>query len=82
MRFWNVGWKLLYAYKLLISSALRLYTRRDIVHEKPTFMSLHEVWKAAADSPFQPAVSKDYQLTVGFTLLLIGIYEPAILDIG
>lgn len=36
-------------------------------------MSLHEVWKAAADSPFQPVISKDNQLYVGFTLLVIGV---------
>ena len=36
-------------------------------------MSLHEVWKAAADKPFQPAVSKDNQLYLGFTLLVIGV---------
>jgi hypothetical protein len=35
-------------------------------------MSLHEVWQAAAGSPFEPAVSKDNQLYVGFALLLIG----------
>ena len=35
-------------------------------------MSLHEVWEAAAGNPFSPTVSKDYQLAVGFTLLLIG----------
>lgn len=36
-------------------------------------MSLYEIWEAAASSPFTPAVSKDSQLTVGFTLLLIGV---------
>lgn len=36
-------------------------------------MSLNEVWEAAAGSPFTAAVSKDYQLTVGFTLLLTGV---------
>ena len=35
-------------------------------------MSLHEVWLAAADSPFQPTISKDSQLIVGLTLILIG----------
>ncbi len=35
-------------------------------------MSLNEVWEAAAGSPFHPAVSKDSQFLVAFTLLLIG----------
>lgn len=37
-------------------------------------MSLHEVWEAAAGSPFSPTVSKDYQLTIGFTLLITGVF--------
>ena len=36
-------------------------------------MSLYEVWEAAVSSPFTPSVSKDNQLTVGFTLLIIGV---------
>ena len=36
-------------------------------------MSLHEVWEAAAGNPFQPSVSKDYQFTLGFSLLLAGV---------
>lgn len=36
-------------------------------------MSLLEVWEAAAGSPFQPTVSKENQLTLGFSLLLMGI---------
>ncbi|EXJ83570.1 hypothetical protein A1O1_07193 [Capronia coronata CBS 617.96] len=36
-------------------------------------MSLYEVWQAAASSPFQPAVGKDSQLTVGLSLLLVGL---------
>lgn len=36
-------------------------------------MSLREVWEAAAGSPFTPTVSKDYQLTLGFTLLLTAV---------
>jgi hypothetical protein len=35
-------------------------------------MSLHEVWQAVSGSPFSPAVSKDNQLLLGLTLLLIG----------
>jgi hypothetical protein len=35
-------------------------------------MSLHEVWKAAASSPFEPSVGKSSQLYVGFILLLLG----------
>lgn len=36
-------------------------------------MSLHEVWKAAASSPFEPAIGKDSQLYVGFLLLIVGM---------
>ena len=36
-------------------------------------MSLHEVWEAAAGNPFQPSISKNYQFTVGFSLLLAGV---------
>ncbi|KAK7218085.1 hypothetical protein V2G26_006088 [Clonostachys chloroleuca] len=35
--------------------------------------SLHEVWQAAAGSPFLPTISKESQFTVGFLLLLIGV---------
>jgi cell cycle checkpoint protein len=34
--------------------------------------SLHEVWQAAAGSPFFPAVSKGSQFWVGFLLTLLG----------
>ncbi|KAH7273404.1 hypothetical protein FSOLCH5_001714 [Fusarium solani] len=34
--------------------------------------SLHEVWQAAATSPFFPAVNKGSQFWVGFLLLLLG----------
>ncbi|PNY23916.1 Uncharacterized protein TCAP_06143 [Tolypocladium capitatum] len=35
--------------------------------------SLHEVWQAAAGSPFLPTVGKGSQFLVGFVLLLIGL---------
>jgi cell cycle checkpoint protein len=35
--------------------------------------SLHEVWQAAAGSPFLPTIGKESQFTVGFLLLLIGV---------
>lgn len=35
-------------------------------------MSLNEVWEGAAGNPFNPAVSKERQFFVGFTLLLTG----------
>ena len=35
-------------------------------------MSLNEVWDAAAGSPFYPAVSKERQFLVGFSLLVTG----------
>lgn len=36
-------------------------------------MSLYEIWEAAASSPFNPSVSKDNQLNIGFILLIIGV---------
>lgn len=36
-------------------------------------MSLREVWDLAAGSPFEPAIGKNSQLTVGMTLVFIGI---------
>jgi len=35
--------------------------------------SLHEVWQAAAGSPFLPTVGKGSQFLVGFILLLLGL---------
>ncbi|KAI9835438.1 MAG: hypothetical protein M1819_002356 [Sarea resinae] len=35
--------------------------------------SLNDVWEAAAGNPFQPAVSKDSQVLVGFSLLLTAL---------
>jgi len=34
--------------------------------------SLHEVWQAAAGSPFLPAIGKGSQFLVAFVLLLLG----------
>ncbi|KAL2125401.1 hypothetical protein VTJ04DRAFT_1766 [Mycothermus thermophilus] len=34
--------------------------------------SLHEVWQAAAGSPFVPTVGKDNQFLVAIVLLLLG----------
>jgi cell cycle checkpoint protein len=36
--------------------------------------SLHEVWQAAAGSPFFPTVNKDTQFTLAFALLLVGFF--------
>jgi hypothetical protein len=36
--------------------------------------SLHEVWQAAAGSPFLPTIDKSNQFFVGFTLLLLGLF--------
>lgn len=36
--------------------------------------SLHEVWQAAAGSPFFPTVDKDTQFTLAFALLLVGFF--------
>lgn len=35
--------------------------------------SLHEVWQAAAGSPFLPTVGKNSQFLVGFVLTLVGV---------
>ncbi|KAI9816957.1 MAG: ssDNA endodeoxyribonuclease [Thelocarpon impressellum] len=35
--------------------------------------ALHEVWEAAAGSPFKPIVGKNSQFFVGFSLLLIAL---------
>jgi hypothetical protein len=36
--------------------------------------SLHEVWQAAAGSPFIPTVGKGSQFWVAFVLLVIGFF--------
>ncbi|CAG7561281.1 hypothetical protein NW752_003511 [Fusarium irregulare] len=36
--------------------------------------SLHEVWQAAAGSPFFPTVNKDTQFTLAFALLFVGFF--------
>ena len=36
-------------------------------------MSLHELWEAAASSPFEPSIAKDSQIYIGFPLLLTGL---------
>ncbi|KAL7969318.1 hypothetical protein HDV63DRAFT_405161 [Trichoderma sp. SZMC 28014] len=35
--------------------------------------SLHQVWQAAAGSPFLPAVGKDSQFTIAFVLLTLSL---------
>ncbi|KND90974.1 hypothetical protein TOPH_04304, partial [Tolypocladium ophioglossoides CBS 100239] len=40
--------------------------------------SLHEVWQAAAGSPFLPLVGKGTQFPVGFVLLLIGLVATCV----
>ncbi|KAJ4263601.1 hypothetical protein NW762_006423 [Fusarium torreyae] len=40
--------------------------------------SLHEVWQAAAGSPFFPTVNKGSQFWVGFLLLLLGFFLTGI----
>ncbi|KAH9826620.1 dna repair protein [Teratosphaeria destructans] len=34
---------------------------------------LHDLWHASASQPFQPAISKDAQFAVGFSLLLAAL---------
>ena len=36
--------------------------------------SLHEVWQAAAGSPFVPTVGKDSQFLIAFVLLVFGFF--------
>ncbi|KAK7416331.1 hypothetical protein QQZ08_002267 [Neonectria magnoliae] len=36
--------------------------------------SLHEVWQAAAGSPFLPTIGKGSQFWISFLLLLLGIF--------
>ncbi|KAK0745798.1 hypothetical protein B0T18DRAFT_324880 [Schizothecium vesticola] len=43
--------------------------------------SLHEVWQAASSQPFLPAVGKNSQFAVGFTLLVGGLLLSAIFAI-
>ncbi|KAK5992535.1 hypothetical protein PT974_05946 [Cladobotryum mycophilum] len=40
--------------------------------------SLHEVWQAAAGSPFLPTVGKDSQFLVAFLLLVIGLASTGV----
>jgi len=47
-----------------------LYSASPSVHMDS---SLHEVWQAAAGSPFLPTIGKNTQFLVAFILLLIGI---------
>ena len=35
--------------------------------------SLNDIWEASASQPFEPAVSKEQQFSVGFTLLLFAL---------
>ncbi|KAG6169968.1 hypothetical protein E4U23_008044 [Claviceps purpurea] len=36
--------------------------------------SLHEVWRAAEGSPFLPAIGKNSQFLVAFSLVLLGVF--------
>ncbi|KAF7504003.1 hypothetical protein GJ744_002931 [Endocarpon pusillum] len=45
-------------------------------------MSLQEVWEAASGSPFTPVISKDNQLLLGLTLLLIGLSLSALFGLN
>ncbi|KAL6701967.1 hypothetical protein J3F84DRAFT_20286 [Trichoderma pleuroticola] len=35
--------------------------------------SLHQVWQAAAGSPFLPVIAKESQFTIAFALLSLGV---------
>ena len=37
-------------------------------------MSLQQVWEQSVQQPFYPLVPKEWQFSVGFTLLLIGLW--------
>lgn len=40
--------------------------------------SLHEVWQAAAGSPFLPTIGKGSQFTVGFSLSVLSVFLAAV----
>ncbi|GAB0136988.1 hypothetical protein EsDP_00005271 [Epichloe bromicola] len=44
--------------------------------------SLHEVWQAAAGSPFLPTVGKNSQFLVAFLLMLLGIFITGLLALN
>lgn len=60
------------------TSAHQQYHRHDIdqilptehVHDSMSSQPLHALWEASAGQPFQAAVDKDTQLSIGFFLLL------------
>ncbi|KAF2758739.1 hypothetical protein EJ05DRAFT_500258 [Pseudovirgaria hyperparasitica] len=43
---------------------------------------LKQIWDAAAANPYQPAVGKDSQFTVGFALLLTGLILTGIFGLN
>ncbi|KAF1831162.1 hypothetical protein BDW02DRAFT_505851 [Decorospora gaudefroyi] len=43
---------------------------------------LHDVWEAAASSPFSPAIGKNTQFTVGFVLLAIALVLTTIFGLN
>lgn len=57
----------------------RLHSRRKTLNCCQLLMSspLLDVWEAASGSPYYPAVGKNAQFTVGFTLLLFCTLEQA-----
>jgi hypothetical protein len=66
------------AYSQLITpKELRPFTSGHIIAflaPKMSQMSLHEIWEAAASSPFNPTIGKGGQFTVGFSLLVTGMF--------
>lgn len=44
--------------------------------------SLHEVWQAAAGSPFLPTVGKNSQFLVAFLLMLLGLFITGLLALS
>ncbi|KAG6010009.1 hypothetical protein E4U21_000450 [Claviceps maximensis] len=40
--------------------------------------SLHEVWQAAEGSPFLPAIAKNSQFLIAFTLVLLGVFTTGV----
>lgn len=44
--------------------------------------SLRQVWEGASTNPFQPTIAKGSQFTVGFSLLLLGIFLSGVFGLS
>ena len=61
-------------------------SHRDLdEHSSPTrsmSQALASIWEASASQPFEPAVSKEQQFSVGFTLLLFALICSSIFGLS